>query len=56
MKAKFAVFSDYGPDAGQSVFDTYEEALADYNERINDDSESGVDAYLCVVIDEYKAK
>ncbi|MGG1103268.1 hypothetical protein ABES74_04240 [Bacillus subtilis] len=55
MKAKFAVFSDYC-DAGQSVFDTYEEALADYNERINDDSWNGVDAYLCVVIDEYKAK
>ncbi|WP_366597606.1 hypothetical protein AB0R79_17855 [Bacillus velezensis] len=52
---KYAVFSDYC-DAGQGVFDTYEEALADYNERINDSSENSVDAYLCVVIDEYKAK
>ncbi|MEC1625438.1 MULTISPECIES: hypothetical protein [Bacillus] len=56
MKAKFAVFSDYGPDAGQVVCETYEEALAEYNERINEDSWNGVDAYLCVVIDEYKAK
>ncbi|MED5047655.1 hypothetical protein P9738_12875 [Bacillus siamensis] len=55
MKAKFAVFSDYC-DAGHVVCETYEEALAEYNERIEDDSSNGVDAYLCVVIDEYKAK
>ncbi|QTM25112.1 hypothetical protein J7W01_14335 [Bacillus subtilis] len=56
MRAKFAVFSDYGPDAGQVVFETYEEALADYNYRFSGDSWDNIDAYLCVVIDEYKAK
>ncbi|WP_155889692.1 hypothetical protein [Bacillus safensis] len=52
---KYAVFSDYC-DAGQTVYEDKDSALADYNERINRESTNGVDAYLCVVLEEYKAK
>ncbi|MFP7377699.1 hypothetical protein [Bacillus paralicheniformis] len=52
---KYAVFSDYC-DAGQSIYDNYENALADFEERSTNESYNGVDAYICEVIDEYKAK
>ncbi|MGL3988425.1 hypothetical protein ACSHMG_19170 [Bacillus [licheniformis] CMCC 63516] len=52
---KYAVFSDYC-DAGQAIYDNYEDALDDYAERIMNESRNGVDAYICEVIDEYKAK
>ncbi|MCY1629413.1 hypothetical protein LG208_05835 [Bacillus paralicheniformis] len=51
---KYAVFSDYC-DAGQAIYDNYEDALADYAERIMNEARNGVDAYICEVIDEYKA-
>ncbi|MCY8754818.1 hypothetical protein [Bacillus haynesii] len=53
--SKYAVFSDYC-DAGQAIYDNYEDALADYAERIMNESRNGVDACICEVIDEYKAE
>ncbi|MBU8739719.1 hypothetical protein MOB72_08425 [Bacillus licheniformis] len=55
MKAKYAVFSDYC-DAGQTIYDNYEDALVDFEERTTNESYNGVDAYICEVIDEYKAR
>ncbi|MDR9794586.1 hypothetical protein GBG21_17000 [Aeribacillus pallidus] len=55
FKDKHAVFSDYC-DAGQEIFDTYEEAKAEFERRKNDENENGVDVYLCKVIEEYHAK
>ncbi|MCQ5303143.1 hypothetical protein [Bacillus licheniformis] len=52
---KCAVFSDYC-DAGQAIYDSYEDALADYAERIMNESRNGVDVYICEVNDEYKAE
>jgi hypothetical protein len=55
FNAKYAVFSDYC-DAAQEIFDSYEEAKAEFEQRKNDRSTNGVDAYLCKVIEEYHAK
>lgn len=52
---KYAVFSDYC-DAGQSIYDNEDDARVDYEDRIKRESTNGVDAYLCVVLEEYKAK
>ncbi|MEC0497202.1 hypothetical protein [Bacillus glycinifermentans] len=42
---KYAVFSDHC-DTGQAIYDTYEDALVDYAERIMSESYNGVDAYI----------
>lgn len=52
---KYVVFSDYC-DASQAIYDNYEDALADFKERTTDEAYNGVDAYICGVIDEYKAE
>ena len=52
---KYVVFSDYC-DASQAIYDNYEDALADFKERTTDEAYNGVDAYICAVIDEHKAR
>ncbi|NTU28427.1 hypothetical protein HPX95_20045 [Bacillus tequilensis] len=54
MKAKFAVFTDYGPDPYPMLFESYENAYEEFNHRVKTDSK--IASYLCVVIDEYKSK
>jgi hypothetical protein len=52
---KYVVFSDYC-DASQEIFDSYEDAKAEFERRKNDKSYNDVDAYLCVILEEYKAE
>ncbi|QGI00217.1 hypothetical protein [Bacillus subtilis] len=51
---KFVVYCDYGPDVDPMLFETYEDAYEEYNYRVRE--EPVISTYLCVVIDEYKAK
>ena len=51
---KYAVFSDYC-DAGVALFETYEEAEKEFDERINCKYSNGVDAYLVELKKGYKA-
>ncbi|MED3670271.1 MULTISPECIES: hypothetical protein [Bacillus] len=51
---KYAVFTDYGPDADPMLFESYEDAYEDYNHRVK--TESRIASYLCVVIGDSKRR
>lgn len=47
---KYAVFSDYSPDADPELYDTCDEAMKDIKERLHDPCVNGVNSYLCQVL------
>ncbi|WP_339225900.1 hypothetical protein [Bacillus sp. FSL P4-0290] len=53
---KYVVFSDSIIDPALCSYATYEEALADLNEREKDDYWDETDIYICEIINVRKAK
>ncbi|MFC8958304.1 hypothetical protein ACFTXL_01285 [Bacillus subtilis] len=53
---KYVVFSDSITDPAPCTYDTYEEALADLNDREEDDYWDETDVYICEIINVRKAK
>ncbi|MDF4197309.1 hypothetical protein [Bacillus subtilis] len=52
---KYVVLNDSDFDASPEIYETYEEALAEFNDRKEDEYSDGLDLYICEVIDVRKA-